>query len=81
LLQQSKHHGADIADVNAWATESFDLATKDAYAPPIGADDNPAMPLSPKPNPMYRADAKTVAEARIVIAGYRLANLLNMNLK
>jgi hypothetical protein len=67
--------------VNAWATESFDLATKDAYAPPIGADDNSAMPLSPKPSAMYRAEAKTVAEARILLAGYRLASLLNMNLK
>jgi hypothetical protein len=61
--------------------ESFTLATKDAYAPPIGADDNPATPLSPKPNSMYRAEAKTAAEARILLAGYRLANLLNMNLK
>jgi hypothetical protein len=81
LLQQSKPQGADIADVHAWATESFTLATKDAYAPPIGADDNPATPLSPKPNPMYRAEAKTAAEARILLAGYRLANLLNLNLK
>jgi hypothetical protein len=81
LLQQSKPQGADIADVHAWATESFTLATKDAYAPPIGADDNPAMPLSPKPNSMYHAEAKTFAEARILLAGYRLANLLNTNLK
>jgi hypothetical protein len=59
----------------------LDLAEKDAYATPIGAHDNSTTTLSPRPNPTYRAEAKTVAEARILIAGYRLANLLNMDLK
>jgi hypothetical protein len=77
LLQQNKPQGAEIADVNAWANESLELAKTAAYASPISADDNSAMPLSPKPNRMYGATAKTAAETRILLAGYRLANLLN----
>ena len=81
LLQQGEPPGAGIADVNVWTKESFDLAKSFAYSSPIRNDDNSSTALSRRPRHSYHAKAKTAAETRIRLAAYRLANLLNLNLK
>ena len=63
----------DAAD---WIKESFDLAQGDAYVAPIGDGDGPFTLTA-----AYRAKAKKVAQERVALAGVRLANLLNEELK
>jgi hypothetical protein len=60
------------ADVAAWLLESSGLAQNQAYAGPIGPGKGPYFPT-----PAYRANAGSIAEQRIAIAGLRLADLLN----
>ena len=60
----------------AWIGESFRAAHVKAYAPPVGADGGP-FTLSDA----YAKDARAVANARIALAGVRLANLLNTELE
>ena len=81
LLQAGKPPGADVTDVAAWIKESFDLAQKDAYRAPISADNDPSVKLSPRPNQAYQNQAESDAKARVLLAGYRLAELLNAHLK
>ena len=50
-----------------WSQESFDLAKRVAYA--IPEDTVPMM--------MYNSAGKTVVELQVVLAGYRLADILN----
>jgi hypothetical protein len=66
------------SDVNAatWIQESFDDAQTVVYVAPIGAGDGP-FTLTPA----YRANAGKVAKKRVALAGVRLANLLNAELK
>lgn len=54
-------------DPNTWAHESFELARKYAYNTPYGQ----------RPSLKYQRRGKQIAERRIVLAGYRLAALLN----
>lgn len=59
-----------------WVRESFMLAKTAVYVAPVG----------PGPGPFalddaYKANAKHIAEQRIALAGARLANLLNTELK
>ena len=68
--------GAAIADDQAWITESFEAAKQFAYAPPVGPGAGPYTL-----NAAYKLRAKTEARARIELAGVRLANLINANLK
>jgi S1/P1 Nuclease len=68
--------GAALADDQAWITESFDAARKFVYASPVGAGTGP-FTLSAA----YKSQAKTEAKARVELAGRRLANLINANLK
>ena len=66
--------GADIADPQIWSDESAALARRDVYIDPAGA------PLGdPKASigPAYLTRAKKVAEVRVILAGRRLASLLN----
>jgi hypothetical protein len=67
---------ATISDTSTWVQESFELAKQDVYIAPIGAGDGPFTITAD-----YRANAKTIAKARIALAGIRLANLLNAELK
>lgn len=68
--------GAAIADDQVWITESFDAAQQFVYASPVGPGKGPYT-LSAT----YKSQAKTEAKARIELAGVRLANLINANLK
>jgi hypothetical protein len=81
LLGHSKPAGAASLDVEAWVTGSFNLAKSAVYSAPISADNDASVKLSPRPNSSYRAKADQVADAQILLAGYRLANLLNTKLK
>lgn len=63
----------DAAD---WAAESFDAAKQTVYVAPIASGDGP-FTLTPA----YKAAAKKVARERVALAGVRLANLLNDELK
>jgi hypothetical protein len=70
-------------DVDAWAKESFEIATKIAYrnneriGTPRGGNKNcttvaaaPVLPVG------YVAIARRIADRRMILAGYRLADLL-----
>jgi hypothetical protein len=81
----AKSQLTELQDTNAdaWAKESFDTATKIAYqnggltGSPRGGNKNcttveaaPAFPVR------YVAIARRIANRRIILAGYRLADLL-----
>lgn len=63
-------------DASDWAAESFAAAKQTVYAAPIGNGDGPFMLT-----PAYKAAAKKLARQRVALAGVRLANLLNDELK
>jgi hypothetical protein len=67
---------ASISDEAAWVHESFQAAQKSVYVDPIGVGNGPFMLTVG-----YKTDAKKVADERIALAGARLANLLNAELK
>lgn len=50
-----------------WANESFDIAKSFVYK----------TPANRKPSLRYRQQARTIAERQVVLAGYRLAYILN----
>jgi len=59
-----------------WVSESFRIATEDVYTSPIGPGNGPFTLSSD-----YKIMAKKIAGERMALAGARLANLLNTNLK
>ena len=63
----------DAAD---WAAESFEAAKKTVYVPPIAAGNGPFTL-----DATYKNNAKALARDRVALAGIRLANLLNDELK
>jgi len=63
-------------DAKDWIAESFQLARDKVYAPPIGVGDGPYQPTTG-----YRNAARALARKRIALAGVRLANLLNDELR
>ena len=67
---------AGITDDQVWITESFEAAKQFVYASPVGPGAGPYT-LSAT----YKSQAKTEAKVRIELAGIRLANLINANLK
>ena len=67
---------AAIADDQSWITESFEAAKQFVYAAPVGPGAGPYTL-----NAAYKSQAKTEAKERIELAGIRLANLINANLK
>jgi hypothetical protein len=67
---------AAITDDQVWITESFEAAKQFVYASPVGPGAGPYT-LSAT----YKSQAKTEANVRIELAGIRLANLINANLK
>lgn len=81
LLAESKPDGTDVTDPTVWANESFELAKSAVYVTPISDDNDPDVKISPRPDDAYAAKVKEIARARVLLAGYRLANLLNTNLK
>jgi hypothetical protein len=81
LLAKGKPAGADNLDPSSWASESLGLARADVYVPPISDDNNPSVTISPRPDAAYQAKATAVARSQVTLAGYRLAALLDKNLK
>jgi hypothetical protein len=73
--------GADDLTPSDWVDAGFALAKSSVYIPPISADNDPSQPLSPRPDAEYSAAALKVARSQVTLAGYRLAALLNANLK
>jgi hypothetical protein len=63
----------DAAD---WINESFAIAEKSVYAAPIGTGDGPFTIT-----PAYMDNAKKIAAERVALAGQRMANLINDELK
>jgi hypothetical protein len=66
---------ATVLDERAWIAEGFELARTRIYVAPIGPGDGP-FAISPA----YQAGASALAEARIALAGARLAGVLNETL-
>jgi hypothetical protein len=64
------------SDEKVWIAESFQAARHTVYAAPIGAGNGP-FTLTPK----YKKNATKLAKQRVALAGARLANLLNTELK
>ena len=67
---------AAITDEKVWIQESFAAAKEYAYAPPVGAGAGPFVLDS-----AYKQGARTEARKRVELAGARLANLINTNLR
>lgn len=75
-LPEADATAAAGTDVGHWITDSFDLARASVYVSPILAGAGPFTVTS-----AYRTDALDVATEQIALAGARLANLLNANLR
>lgn len=67
---------AQVLDPETWASESFELAKQHAYAAPVRTD-KVAVELTRE----YETAARSVARSQVVLAGARLATLLNAALK
>ncbi len=70
-------------DFEAWAKESFEIATKIAYRnggpigiPKGGSRDCTLVAAAPALPAGYVVNASRIADRRIMLAGYRLADLL-----
>ncbi|HKW02111.1 MAG TPA: S1/P1 nuclease [Vicinamibacterales bacterium] len=81
LIALGKPAGADNLDPASWVSDSFALSAVDVYVAPISDDNDPSVTISPRPDAAYQAKATTVARAQVALAGFRLAGLLNQNLK
>jgi hypothetical protein len=81
LLRREAPAGANSIDAQTWVQQSFALAKSAVYAAPISMDNDPSVKLSPRPDAPYGGEARKVAEAQVLLAGYRLAAVLNRNLK
>jgi hypothetical protein len=75
LNARTKPTGAGTTTVSVWVDEGFQLAKTDVYKPPISDDEPGSSPA--KPNSAYHSNAKKVAQAQVLVAGYRLAGMLN----
>lgn len=64
------------SDEKDWIAESFQEAQQVVYSPPVVAGDGPFTLTS-----QYKKNAGKLAKQRIALAGARLANLLNSELK
>jgi hypothetical protein len=81
LLAAGKPPGANNAVPESWVSDSFNLAKADVYVSPISDDNDPSVKISPRPDAAYQTQASSVANSQVTLAGYRLAALLNNNLK
>ena len=64
------------SDEKDWIAESFQAAQQTVYQPPVAAGDGPFSLTTG-----YKNAAKSLAKQRIALAGSRLANLINKELK
>jgi hypothetical protein len=67
---------AKKADAADWINESFDIAETFVYSGPISAGDGPFTITQ-----TYKDKAQKIAAERVALAGQRLANLINNELK
>jgi len=67
---------AEKTDESVWVLEGFEAAKREVYVPPVEASDGPFTL-----NEAYKEAAKRFAKERVALAGARLANLLNKELK
>jgi hypothetical protein len=67
---------ADDTDTSDWIKESFEAAQNSVYVSPIEADDGPFTLTA-----AYKASARKLASERVALAGARLANMINNELK
>jgi hypothetical protein len=67
---------ANTLDAGVWINESFAAAQSTTYRPPIGVGAGPFMITA-----AYRNTARALANRRVALAGARLANILNNELK
>ncbi len=67
---------AGINTVATWTSESLDLAKTAVYIDPIGLGNGP-FSITPE----YKAQAQKIADQRVALAGERLANIINNELK
>ena len=67
---------AKKSDASDWIKESFDIAQTRVYSGPIGTGDGP-FPITQA----YKDNAQKIAAERVELAGERLANLINDELK
>lgn len=81
LLAAAKPKGADDVTPQSWIKGSFKLAKTKVYVKPIGKDNDPKTKISDRPDTAYQTSATAVSHAQVTLAGYRLAALLNKNLK
>jgi hypothetical protein len=75
-LRAAPAAAAAVTDVIVWLQESFEAARQFAYAPPVGPGAGPYQLDAD-----YQENARTEAQARVALAGARLANLINSNLR
>lgn len=67
---------AKKTDASDWIKESFDIAQTTVYSSPIGTGDGPFTITQE-----YKDKARKIADERVELAGERLANLINNELK
>jgi hypothetical protein len=67
---------ASIDTVSTWTSESLQLSKTAVYIDPIGLGDGPFTA-----SPEYKDKAQKIADQRVALAGERLANLINSELK
>jgi hypothetical protein len=77
-LQPASAKSRHNTDTAAWIRESFDYARTKVYRDPIGAEDQPYTIV---PGSRYERQAYELAQKRIAVAGERLAQVLNDELK
>jgi hypothetical protein len=81
LLKRKKPVTAAKTDPAKWVDESFALAKSTVYVTPISDDNDTSQTVSPRPDAKYGTTALRVAKSQALLAGYRLAELLNTHLK
>lgn len=75
-LPDAKKNQAKKKDEKIWISESFKLARQKVYAKPIGKTNGP-YEMTDK----YKQQARKIGEERVELAGARLANMLNTELR
>ena len=75
LNAMAKPAGADTSDPSVWVDGGFQLAKTAVYIAPISNDEPGSS--SAKPDSAYHTNAKNVGQAQVLLAGYRLAGVLN----
>jgi hypothetical protein len=75
-LDEADPDAADLDNPQTWVEESFKIAQSAVYRRPVGKENGPFEITK-----AYRKSASNIAEERIVLAGARLAKLLNDHLR